>query len=295
VAATRLYFLVAREAPVAVVFRRGPSKQVELLRWDLDTDAIVAGQWLKGRIYERRCDLSPDGGLLVYFAAKRETKLRTWTAISKPPWLTALSLWPKGDSWGGGGLFASRNRLHLNHRPEEMELHEEFRLNRNKKLRVEPLGERPGWGEDDPIHHLRLLRDGWRWIDRGTQWTMHSLTARHGFTPNPPERYEREIGPDGGQLLLQMDIEAVHERGGSKYVTRHRQLRGGEVLRDLGRLDWVDAAPDGSLLLAHDGCLKRLDSADAADWATAEPRLVADLRDHRFTARKAPRDAQHWR
>jgi hypothetical protein len=53
VTATRLYFIVARKAPVAVVFRRGPSRQVELLKWNLESDQIEAGQWLKGRIFER--------------------------------------------------------------------------------------------------------------------------------------------------------------------------------------------------------------------------------------------------
>jgi hypothetical protein len=57
----RIYAIVAREADVAVVFRRGPSRQVRLLRWNLRTDEIEAGQWFKGRIYERRCDLAPMG------------------------------------------------------------------------------------------------------------------------------------------------------------------------------------------------------------------------------------------
>jgi len=30
-------------------------------------DGIEPGAWLKGRIYEDECDLSLDGGLLVYF------------------------------------------------------------------------------------------------------------------------------------------------------------------------------------------------------------------------------------
>ena len=46
-ASTRLYVLLAREAPVAVVFRRGPSKQVLLLKWYTDRDVFEEGQWLK--------------------------------------------------------------------------------------------------------------------------------------------------------------------------------------------------------------------------------------------------------
>src|SRR5262249_25498999 len=52
---------------------------------------------VQGRIYERRCDLTPAGDRLVYFAASFRQPLHSWTAISRPPYLTALALWPKGD------------------------------------------------------------------------------------------------------------------------------------------------------------------------------------------------------
>lgn len=65
----RLHVILAREAPKAVVFRRGPTGQVCTLGWDLETDTFTMGQWLKGRIYEYRSDLSPDGELMIYFAA----------------------------------------------------------------------------------------------------------------------------------------------------------------------------------------------------------------------------------
>ena len=57
----RLYVIQARDAPRAVIFRRGPSAHVMLALWHTDTDRVEEGQWLKGRIYERRADLSPDG------------------------------------------------------------------------------------------------------------------------------------------------------------------------------------------------------------------------------------------
>ena len=112
---TRLFALIARRAEVGIIFRRGPSKQVLLVRWDLATDSFEAGQWLKGRVYERRCDLSPNGDRLIYFAASYGGPLRTWTAVSRPPYFTALALWPKGDAWGGGGLFQDENKILLNH------------------------------------------------------------------------------------------------------------------------------------------------------------------------------------
>src|SRR5437763_3411149 len=117
-----LYVILARKAHFGVVFRRGPSKSVLLIGWNTSNDTFEQGQWLKGRIYERRCDLSPDGSLLLYFAANYRKPLYSWSAISRPPFLTALLLWPKGDGWGGGGHFLSQRRIALNHRDNEMQI-----------------------------------------------------------------------------------------------------------------------------------------------------------------------------
>ena len=292
-AATRLYFIVARSAPVAVVFRRGPSRQVEVLRWDLTTDEVVPGQWLKGRIYERRCDLSPSGDLLIYFAAKYETSLRTWTAISRLPYLTALALWPKSDAWGGGGLFDTERTVRLNHREQEMRLADDFRL--GPHMRAKPLGDRAGFGEDDPIHHHRLIRDGWTWVERGTR-TRKEATKARWLSFDPPETYRREIGSGASTATLEMTIEGLMERDGPWYVTTYRLKRDDVVLRELGRADWADRSPNsGDLLLARDGHLERLAApATPEGWARAEPKLVADLDGHRFEAREAPPQAVDW-
>ena len=68
-----------------------------------------------GLIYSGRCDLSPNGKLLVYFAGKFNTKIATFTALSRPPHFTALALWPDGSTWGGGGFFESDRKLVLNY------------------------------------------------------------------------------------------------------------------------------------------------------------------------------------
>ncbi len=118
----RLSLILARSAPTAVVLRRGPSRWVQLWTWNTARDEFQPGQWFHGRIYDRRCDLSPDGSLLLYFASKFTGKTLAdpdytyaWTAISKPPYFTALALWPKGDCWHGGGLFETIRRVWLNH------------------------------------------------------------------------------------------------------------------------------------------------------------------------------------
>ena len=141
---TRLYAILARNAEFGVIFRRGPSRSVLLIRWNTENDSFQRGQWLKGRIYERRSDLSPQGDLLLYFAASYRKPYFSWSAISRPPFLTALALWPKRDGWGGGGHFLSDSRIALNHRENEMDLAQGFSVPRWFKVRQ--FGARPGVG-----------------------------------------------------------------------------------------------------------------------------------------------------
>jgi hypothetical protein len=113
----RIHVLLASKKPVGVVIRRGPSKQVCTLLWDRSKDEFTVAQWLKGRIYERRSDLSPDGQYMIYFAMNGKWKSETggsWTAISRTPWLKAITLLGKGDCWNGGGLFTSNRTYWLN-------------------------------------------------------------------------------------------------------------------------------------------------------------------------------------
>ena len=92
-----------------MIFRRGPASWYHVIRWDTHDDTLYRGAWFKGRIYPERCDLSPDGKLLLYFV-HQGSRVRTgytdaWTAISRNPWLTAIGLWPQGTTYGGGGRF----------------------------------------------------------------------------------------------------------------------------------------------------------------------------------------------
>jgi hypothetical protein len=64
----RLHILIPKDSDTAIVIRRGPSKQTCILSWNMRTDEVRVAQWLKGRIYERRSDVSPDGKYWIYFA-----------------------------------------------------------------------------------------------------------------------------------------------------------------------------------------------------------------------------------
>ncbi len=288
----RLYVLLARKAPRAVVFRRGPTRQVLLVSWETDKDAFREGQWLKGRIYERRCDLSPSGKRLIYFAADYKEPYYSWTAVSRPPFLTALALWPKGDAWGGGGLFAKESEILLNHRSDEMKLAVNAGL--PKWVNVKPLVDRPGWGEDSPIMDYRLLRDGWRLIQEG-KTIEHKLGAPLWIEFDPPQVWVKPC-PLAPNYELRMVLCGIHERNGPSYVIEHsvvEKTSGGEV--SLGRTDWADWCQSGDLLFAREGMLFRLGWQEGKELhPIEEAKILIDLSDRKFAPKEAPPEATNW-
>lgn len=159
-APARVHVIVARNAPYAVVIRRGPSKQVCTIGWNLKTDEFTLGQWLKGRIYERRCDLSPDGQHFIYFAMNGiwESETRgSWTAISRSPFLKAVGLWGNGSTFNGGGLFVSNREYWINQNFMDREIRVPSKLRRVDGPSVQTVSscECPG------VYYLQLMRDGW--------------------------------------------------------------------------------------------------------------------------------------
>jgi len=289
----RLYSILAREAQLAVVFRRGPSKQVLLTLWRTDTDQFFEGQWLKGRIYERRCDLSPSGKRLIYFAANYRKPYFSWTAISKPPFLTALALWPKGDGWGGGGLFADETEILLNHRDQEQHLAEDFQL--PDFVQVKPLGQRAGWGEDSPILDQRMMRDGWKLVQSGKE-IRHDIGAAVWIEFEPPQIWSKPNPRKNLEYELRQLTKGIHERDGPWYVMEHLVVRKDQKQQlSLGRTDWADWCHSGDLLFAREGKIFRLGSAQDGELLSLDnARLLIDLSDRKFEARESPDEAKVW-
>ena len=284
--APRVYAILARAKPIAVVFRRGPSKQVLLLTWNTATHVVTPGQWFKGRIYERRCDLSPSGERLIYFAATNKAPLYSWTAISRPPYLTALALWKNGSGWGGGGLFIGEDSIELNHGPLSSVVEDDFTL--PSKFRVRPFGSHPGRGEDDPILSTRLIRDGWEHTTAGNavenkfgsklwwEFTEHSVWSK-----------------TKGNWRLESRLIGMSEKDGPWYVIEHRIFdKAGNLAADLGRSDWADWSISGEALLARDGRLYRIPINSKT--GPSDPIEVADLNAMKFEGIEAPEDAKTW-
>lgn len=162
----RLYVILAREAPKAVVIRRGPTDWFRLSLWHTGSDVFEHGQWFKGKVFFYRSDLSPDGSLFLYFASKytglsRRSALGysdTYTAISKPPYFTALALWPTvSGTWMGGGLFIKKRTIWFNNYPGHTIKHHP----NHKPHRLKVIPNRRLWPGDMPVYARRLDRDGW--------------------------------------------------------------------------------------------------------------------------------------
>jgi hypothetical protein len=220
----RIHPLLARDARLGVVIRRGPSKQVCTVMWDRRTDEFRVGQWLKGRIYERRSDLSPDGKYVIYFAinGRWESESKgSWTAISRAPYLKALAMFPKGDCWNGGGLFTGKTSYWLNQGCGDAVLRDTREVRRDVKF--QPSGYYGG--ECLSVYYPRLLRDGWKlsspvdvtkWreldifekpLEQG--WTL--LKVAHAEVGHPPGKGcywdEHELVHDSGERVPCPDWE----------------------------------------------------------------------------------------
>ncbi|MEO8607012.1 MAG: hypothetical protein ABI690_03985 [Chloroflexota bacterium] len=162
-APARLFVLLARTAPVGVILRRGPSDWVQMIHWNTRSDVFTPGQWFHGRIYEHKSDLSPNGKLFVYDAYKpwinpTDSEYgNRWTAVSKPPYFTALGLWTHKSFQGGGGHFNDDEQLLVNFLHDELTPHPDHRPKEIEVTRTESENYMK-----NSIRYHRMLRDGWK-------------------------------------------------------------------------------------------------------------------------------------
>jgi hypothetical protein len=283
----RLSVLLARDAPRAVILRRGPSQRVQLLLWHTDTDAIEAGQWFYGRIYEHLSDLSPDGTMFLYVAQKAKTPEREqsrtthkWTALSRPPYFTALKLWPCGGTWQGGGAFLANQVLWLCYGrrdiPEQSYKGFSIRASFNPKRFQE-----------------RSLLDGWEVAQPG-DFGWERLPDN---VPGPPLRIKsitrqpmiwRRFRPDHRYSLV---VELYREPGFTfdRLVCLVGSATGEQQL--LEETTWEDWDQRGRLVFARAG--KLFASADA-EGHPLEVHEIADLNENTPSAVIAPYRGKQW-
>lgn len=285
----RVFGIVATEAPMVVLFRRGPSKLTQMLTWNLETDEITPGQWIRGKVFIHRCDLSPDGQLLVaaisnYSADKNREAAEQyglasyatsfWTAVSRPPYFTALALWFMGPSYNGGGIWLDAHTLGFNNQPYAAD-------------EAKPMGKgyrrielHLGPSEDSGIWNRLLARR--RWIAEKTSLFKRGYIAsgaRYKLFPGGQIRY-RETSVRKRWLWNTHETWEMLESEGAVIRAFEDRMMG---------LVWIDVDPLGRVLIADEGRLYRWD-----DFPVGEPRLVADLNANTFESVAPPDDALLW-
>ncbi|PRQ10215.1 hypothetical protein [Enhygromyxa salina] len=268
----RVHVLLARNAEVGVVLRRGPSKSVCALLWNRRKDTFELGQWLRGRIYERRADLSPDGRHLIYFAMNGRWGSDTggsWTAISRAPYLRALVLLGKGDCWHGGGLFTGKGKYWLNDGYGHKPMRGSSEVTRDPSFVPSACfgGECPG------VYYVRLLRDGWTLVEetgvKHDRCTVFEKPLPRGWVLR--KRAHEQIGAPVGHGCYWDEHELEHAASG----------------RLLAWPDWEWADRDASsLVFARGGSLYRVRLPDRA--GLGEPTLLRDFSAMRFENVQAP-------
>lgn len=266
---TSTYGIVARDAPTAVIFRRGPTRHTRLLCWDLRDDTIRAGQWLVGRVDPGPCGLSPSGDLLVYEARKGT---RTFTAICRPPYFTALAFWEYSSPWTGGGFFANDRTVVLGLTLED----------------PRAAGNFPAGFE---------VTDVWRYYARGgsapdriAEVVAADPAAGQGWLRTGPDVFRK---PNSARVRLHL-VRTVAGRDERAYSILEEDRSPNAKTYDLGSVDWADWAPDGTLLFGQAGRLYRQPMPPSLTDPLERSSLVADLTDQSFERIVAPDEARHW-
>ena len=268
----RLHVLLASGAPVGVVIRRGPSKSVCSILWNRKTDEFHLGQWMRGRIYERRADISPDGHWMIYFAMNgkwtSETK-GSWTAISRVPWLKATTIWGKGDCWHGGGLFTSGSSYWLNDGYGHFLIRDSREVRRD--LQFTPT--RSYGGECSSVYYVRLQRDDWTLVQIVTNGRLNTCTI-----------FEKQLAK--GWILRKF----AHAQSGAlpgkgcywdEHELEHPKL---QMRLTFPKWEWADI-DEKTLVWAEDGCIKR---AQLHQGELGAAKVLFDFNGMKFEERTAP-------
>lgn len=268
----RLHLLIPRNSNNGIVIRRGPSKQVCILNWNRSNNKFTLSQWLKGRIYERRCDISPSGKYWIYFAmnGRWQSEVKgSWTAIAKVPWLKAIELLPKGDCWHGGGLFIDDKSYWLNDGYGHESLFTSKEITRNKSYQPQKYY----GGECLNVYFNRLQRDGWNLINNRRKEKWHEETI-----------FEKELAYDWKiQKICYAQLGSSPGKG--CYWDEHQLLDCNGNIFSKKKWEWADWL-DNVIVFAENGCLNQI--VIAKDRKLSEVQLIHDFNDYKFENRQAP-------
>lgn len=266
----RVHVLIARDSPYAIVIRRGPARKTCVLGWDRSQSTFTVGQWLKGRIYERRSDISPDGKHWIYFAMNGKWTSETkgaWTAIARTPYLKALDLMGKGNCYYGGGLFIDNQTYWLNDKHDCLQTSGQFRQG-EPDVNLRYYG-----AECLSVYYPRLERDG---------WIMRSTTV--GETKYEGTLFEKEL-PKGWKLIKVCYSGIDHPEGKGCYWDEHLLSKPNGEIQTCSDWEWAEWV-DSSITYVERGCLYQINIMSSDQLG--EAKLLHDFNGYKFEAKIAP-------
>jgi hypothetical protein len=269
--APRIYCIPAGKAPVVAVLRRGPSAWSHVGRWDLAARRYEPGAWLRGRIFPRRSDLSPDGLWLCSFAHKPGAGWDhgdAYVSLSKLPWLTALHAFGTCGTWTRGYAFTRNKGEH----PEDESLPIPWGLEPVRPVQF-AVERRRGW-EEAPDCPARDAKDLWD----------ERRNARMQKRQPGGERClcVESVGAPGGEFAAGQAVDGLRVAYSLQTET---QL---ELLDDL---QWADWDSEGRLLVATRCGRLQIRNLDAG---RAQLEFDEDLTRLEPDPTPAPAWAQHW-
>ncbi len=213
----------------------------------------------------------------------------TWTAISKPPYYTALALWPEIGTWGGGGLFIDQTtvclRLHESARP-----HKDHLPPPNLNIIQCVPHER-----EDNIYMQRLHAYGWTLVHEGhsNPYVFQNPYATWGYiadgTTDPTIRHKRTENKP--YRLIMYDYGYTYVSSGDPHVFRYALYNEQtKVNIPIATDEWADFDQQGRLVYVNNGALF---AAHLTQTGMVEHQ-IADFNEQRPKLIQSPTWAHTW-
>ncbi len=256
----RIDGLMAAEANIAALIRRGPSKWVRFYVWDFNNDRIVVGDWLEGRVYSRRGDISPDGRYLASYCGDA-------IIFTEPPNADPVAKWSVEGTWGGAGIWTDSHTF--NAMPDPYEFEQRIPCPPEIKVVREPYLRNP----ETEIFRLRLLKSGWVEVLEPadpSDWWHKKKTVAGIETPWAARTIYMSKAFEGGKIEYRqnegIELAVVIDTRGK--IVLHLETTKNHPL-------WIDVDRSGRLVYADQGCLYAW-----AEFPEGRPQLIANLNDY---------------
>jgi len=255
-------------------------------------------------------DLSPNGSLLVYSAVRYGSPENRWTAISRPPYFSALVAWQVPGLFAYAGEFDTNNSVRLygvkpespiltGHVPASFKIRydaakmtaaQQFQEFRHRTgWRVHPAKHRP-WEEDPDAISIETQIE--------TKASINESYPALKWLRLPIEPLEKEFQPQDserirGPFLAKQGIE-YELRFLTTYMKYHSIVLAHELTQTqylLRRVDWANLDQRGRVVFTRGGVVY---ACHADSRGQPVVKMLADFTADRFESIPPPDSAIRW-